>query len=138
VVGRRSESLLLNLGHRRKLALLGVVLLVILLLATIILLRSRTEDGFRWMPSANPGTATVVDAYVGKPLLVMGRVRILVKSVDRVRDSFSAEVTVTNEPEMDIRGRVRSRFRDKDSTIEIQAADLGQEFVMFELWTIQH
>jgi hypothetical protein len=140
-VGYRAASLVFDTArgaNRRKVAfIVGAVLLASLLLAATILLRSHSEDGFRWVPPSNPGTPIVVDAYVGKPVLVMDRVRILVKSVDRAHDSFSAEVRVTNEPEMDINGGVHSRFRDKDSTIEIQAADLGQDSVKFNVWSIR-
>jgi hypothetical protein len=109
--------------------------LTIVLVVTIVALRSRHKDGFRWVPLRNPGTPVVVDAYLGRPILAMDRVTILVKSVDRTHDSFNAEVNIVNQPNMDISGGIGSRFRDEGSTVEIQAADLvDQASVRFKLW----
>lgn len=107
------------------------------MLATILILRSRSGSGLHWSPVSNPGDPLVVDAYIGKKSAVVGRVAILLKSVDRAGNSFTADVIVDGEPEMVIKGGEGARFRDKGSTIEIQAADLGQESARFNVWTVQ-
>jgi hypothetical protein len=142
VVGFRSESLLFDTtrnAHRRRLVFIaGAVLFAGLLLAGILLLRPGSDGGFRWVPLRNPGTPLVVDAYVGRPIMIMDRVMVLVKSVDRAGDFFDTEVKIAGEPRMEISGGVRSRFRDKDITIEMQAADLGQDSVRFNVWSVNH